>query len=90
MCLLICFQASVNGLMVGVINGITFVSPPVPGLTQNDSEVAYCNEHIKPNSCQGLDICHCSHLIELEPCEVYDFVIQDYKGKKIYEQLFDT
>lgn len=81
MCLRIHFQAIADGMIVGVINGITFVSPPVPGLTQNDSDVAYCNEHNKPISCEGLDICHCPHLIELEPCEVYDFVIQDYKGK---------
>lgn len=68
--------------MVGVVNRISFVSPSVPVLTNDDSEVAYCNEHSKPDSCQGSDNlnCHCTHLVELELCEVYEFIIRDNRS----------
>lgn len=71
--------------MVGIVNRISFVSPSVPGLTHDDSEVAYCNEHNKPDSCRGAEICHCTHLVELEPCEVYEFIIRDNKSTFISE-----
>lgn len=67
--------------MAGMINGISYVMAPVPGLTQDDSHVSYCNGDNLPKSCNGSPICHCPHLIELEHCKVYELMVRDQRSK---------
>lgn len=72
-----------DDVMVGMINGITNTMSPVPGLSQDDSDVAYCNADHLPERCKNEVICHCPHLVELELCEVYEFIIRDNRSKKM-------
>lgn len=62
-----------------VINRIANVHPSVPGLTQDDSHISYCNADKLPKTCDiGLDnrtVCQCSHLIELELGQVYELLL---------------
>lgn len=59
--------------MVNMINNIASTHFPIPGLTQDDSNVPYCNAENKPSNCDQ-SVCHCPHLVELDMCEVYDFL----------------
>lgn len=62
--------------MVGTINKITFAGTPMPGLTQNDSSIKYCNADNKnEHNCDNDTVCHCPHLIQLELCQVYEFLL---------------
>lgn len=57
------------------INNITFKSSPVPGLIEDDSNVHYCNMNNLPDHCNATSVCQCTHLINLELCEVYEFIL---------------
>lgn len=50
---------------------------PVPGLTQNDLSVPYCNESTvaNTNTIEGLHFC--PHLIEIDHNEIVDFLLFD-------------
>lgn len=77
-------------VVIGTINDITSTNSPVPGLTQDDSDVRYCNENNLPENCNGSAICHCPHLVELELCEVYEFFLRDDRGKVLPKTFTDT
>lgn len=68
-----------------MMNKIANEHSPVPGLTQDDSAVAYCNENNLTGNCDrdfnGVLVCYCPHLIELQLGQVYEFVLLDDKGK---------
>lgn len=66
-------------VMVSSINGIVNMASPVPGLTQNDSNVQYCNANnlpenheIRLNNTIGYN---CPHLIPLKLNKVYEFLL---------------
>lgn len=52
---------------------------PVPGLTQKDDFVRYCNESTVANSTGGLTFC--PHLIQIEHNEIVDFLLFDEGSK---------
>lgn len=79
-CIVCLFEAVGNSVMIGSINNIASSHNPVPGLTQNDSAVAYCNADNLPSNCEQ-SVCHCPHLVELKLCEAYDFLLTD-NGRK--------
>lgn len=54
---------------------------PVPGLTQDDSFVPYCNESTLANGAAIEGWHFCSHLIQLEVNEVVDFLVTDVNSK---------
>lgn len=66
---------------VRFVNNIVFRGSPVPGLTQDDSFVHYCNKSTIPKHCDRSSPCYCTHLIELELCKVYEFFIHDPNRK---------
>lgn len=70
--------------MVALISNISSSEKSVPLLTQDepDSETDFCNSDNLPSHCDTESVCHCSHLIELEVCKVYEFFIKD-GGRKI-------
>lgn len=61
------------------MNRIANVQPSVPGLIQDDSHVSYCNADKLPKICDiAMDnrtVCQCSHLIELDLGQVYEFLL---------------
>lgn len=65
--------------MISTINDIASIVSPVPGLTQDDSFVSYCNPNNLSQNCDSSSVCHCPHLIEFELCKVYEFFIYDTK-----------
>lgn len=67
--------------MVSTMNGIANAQSSVPRLTQDDSNVPYCNADKLPEHCFDQISCHCSHLVELELCEVYEFQLIDVRGE---------
>lgn len=73
-----------NDTAIGTINKISSTTSPVPGLTQNDSTVRYCNEHDLPKTCTGDSICYCPHLVQLKLCGVYEFLLMDVRGLNRY------
>lgn len=77
------FILAVNSthVMISTINGISSTSSAVPGLTQDDSDISYCNAINLPEHCSKSQICHCPHLIELKLCEVYEFLLIDARGE---------
>lgn len=71
------------GDLVGVamINNISATHTPLPLLTQDDSNVAFCNANNLPSNCDGNSICHCNHMIELDVCKTYEFFLIDGGSK---------
>lgn len=61
------------------MNRIANVPSPVPGLIQDDATVSYCNADKLPETCDiAMDnrtVCRCTHLIELELGEIYEFLL---------------
>lgn len=73
----IIISASGDLAKVGLINGIANIGYVMPGLSQNDSDVSYCNAENLPIDCRNKPTCHCPHLVELKLCEVYEFLLTD-------------
>lgn len=74
----ISIAASGDLAKVGLINGIANTGYVMPGLSQDDSDIPYCNADHLPNHCDSTySICHCSHLVKLKLCEVYEFLLTD-------------
>lgn len=73
------------------MNRIANVPPPVPGLIQDDSNVSYCNADKLPKICDiAMDnrtVCHCTHLIELDVGQVYEFLLVN-KDRMNFISLF--
>lgn len=70
---------------ISLINRISQVHPPVPALTQDDSNVEYCNADKMPDDYDigkdGKPIAYCTHMIDLKLGEVYDFLATDDQCK---------
>lgn len=68
-----------DGAYLTTINRIANVQPSVPVLTQDDSHMSYCNADKLPKTCDiavdNRTVCQCSHLIELELGQVYEFLL---------------
>lgn len=66
---------------VAAVNNIAFASSPVPGLTQDDSNVGYCNVNNLPEkydvSPDGQTVYYCPHLIQLKLDKVYELLLTD-------------
>lgn len=66
---------------VATVNRISHKFGPVPGLVQDDSNVAYCNAGNLPDKYDiakdNRSVYHCSHRIELELDKVYEFLLID-------------
>lgn len=64
---------------VAVINQIAYMPPPVPGLVQDDSNVAYCDADNLPEKyaigANNSIVYHCPHFISLKLDNVYDFLL---------------
>lgn len=67
--------------MIPTVNSIAYMPGPVPGLTQDDTNVRYCNAdnlpqtfNVAPN---GRPVYHCPHLISLKLDKVYEFILFD-------------
>lgn len=75
------FPAFGGFVMVSTMNGIANAQSSVPRLTQDDSNVPYCSADKLPEYCFDKISCHCSHLVELELCEVYEFQLIDVRGE---------
>lgn len=67
--------------MVMLINRIANVQPPMPPLTQDDTDISYCNADKMPKehdtAMDGEPIAYCPHVIELKLGEVYEFLMVD-------------
>lgn len=72
---------------ISVINRISNVHPAVPPLIQDDSNIEYCNADKMPENLDtamdGEPIAYCSHKIDLELGEVYEFLATDDECKSI-------
>lgn len=73
--------------MVGMINNIASMGTPIPGLTQYDEDIPYCNADNLPDGCDSRKVCHCPHLIQLDVCKVYEFFLRDAGGKASVELI---
>lgn len=91
------FSASGDFAMVSMMNNIASTHSPVPGLTQDDSAVRYCNannlpDHSDKDLPDGHPVYYCPHLIPLELGEVYELLLQDDEcmnaGKYFFLSLF--
>lgn len=75
------YSAVVDVARLATINRIANVHSTVPALTQDDSDVVYCNaEKLPKESDIGLDkqpVYLCTHQIELQLGKVYDIVLID-------------
>lgn len=67
--------------ITGSVNNIITTTPPMPGLTQDDSSIQYCSANQLPSGCNATTLCSCPHLIELKLNKVYDFIFLDGDGK---------
>lgn len=67
--------------ITGSVNNIVTTTPPMPGLTQDDSSVPYCNAKQLPSGCNATTLCSCPHINELQLNKVYDFIFLDADGK---------
>lgn len=67
--------------LVAMINNISASHTPVPLLTQDDSDVPFCNADNLPPNCDSNSICHCNHVVELELCKNYEFLLTDFSSK---------
>lgn len=67
--------------MVTLINRIANVHPPIPPLTQDDSDISYCNSKNMPKNSDtakdGEPVAYCPHVIELKIGDVYEFLMVD-------------
>lgn len=67
--------------MVTLINRIANIHPPIPALTQDDSDITYCNAKNMPKKydtgVDGRPIAYCPHVIEIKMGEVYEFLMMD-------------
>lgn len=74
-----------NGVlaMVSTINNITNMPSPMPGLIQDDSSFPRCNMNNLPDHCNATSVCHCSHLVQLDVCKVYEFLLIDNRESKL-------
>lgn len=63
--------------MVAMINNISSTMAPMPGLTQNDCYVPYCNSKELPSTCNSNSPCYCTHLVQLDYCKPYAFVLKN-------------
>lgn len=69
--------------MVAMISNISSVEKSVPLLTQeDDSDGEFCNAENLPSHCDTESVCYCSHLVELELCKVYEFLLTGGGRKK--------
>lgn len=68
---------------MGSINNITNEPSPVPGLIQDDTDVPYCNVNNLPEYCNATSVCQCPHLVHLELCKVYEFILLDDRREYI-------
>lgn len=71
--------------MVSMINKISSMNTPVPGLVQDDSDIPYCNANHLPQNhdndiVTGAPVYYCPHAIQLELDELYEVVLIDDKG----------
>lgn len=75
------FAAVKDEARLATINRIVHVPAAVPGLTQNDSSVEYCNAEKLPNkwdiATDNQPVYLCSHQIELELGKAYDVLMVD-------------
>lgn len=75
-----------------MINRISNIHPPIPPLIQDDSNVEYCNADEMPKKFDtakdGEPITYCSHKIDLELGEVYEFLATDDECKLIFRTKF--
>lgn len=74
-------QVYLNDAMVTLINRIAIVHPPIPPLTQDDSDIEYCNAQKMPKhvdtALDGKPVAYCPHVIELKLGKVYEFLMVD-------------
>lgn len=70
-----------DGAMISLINNISNIHTPIPGLIQDDSKVKYCSTGDLPPECKDKRFCDCRHLVQLELCKVYEFILFD-QGRK--------
>lgn len=73
--------------MVAMISNISSMEKSVPLLTQDDSDMEFCNAENLPPHCDTESVCHCSHMIELNLCKVYEFYLTD-GGRKWIQNYF--
>lgn len=77
----LCFFTAIGRTpTIDIINKISNVLPPIPGLIQDDSNIPYCSESNLPENCENQTACYCHHLIQLELCRVYELLIIDGRG----------
>lgn len=82
------FTASGDLAKVGLINGIANTGYVMPGLSQDDSDISYCDAEHLPSGCDSTySICHCSHLVKLKLCELYEFLLTDGACMPIFFSL---
>lgn len=60
--------------LIAQFNGISYVSPNVPPLLQDDSSVTYCNATSKPTADS---IQYCTHMIQFPKCKIVDLYYFD-------------
>lgn len=68
------------------INGISSMMGSVPGLTQDDTMVPYCNAGNLPDGCNSTSVCHCTHLVELNYHQPYAFLLQAPGGIQLKQK----
>lgn len=75
------FLDFLDNAYVTLINRIASVHPPIPGLIQDDSDIAYCNAKKIPKrldtAMDGQPVAYCPHVIELKLGQVYEFLMVD-------------
>ncbi|XP_031640453.1 laccase-2-like [Contarinia nasturtii] len=71
------FLSYQNFTFITSINNISSTMPPLPILTQDDTDITYCSKDNLPPDCKINSVCYCIHLIELELCKVYEFHFYD-------------
>lgn len=75
------FAAVGTKSLLGQINNIVYMDTPVPGLTQDDSFVRYCNESTVANKNTTEGLHYCTHRIEMELYETVDLLLFDEGSK---------
>ncbi|XP_031622396.1 laccase-4-like isoform X2 [Contarinia nasturtii] len=66
-----------NNVLRSMINNISFIHPWKPILTQNYSDVPFCDAEHLPLGCSPTTICECIQVIKLELCKIYEFHVYD-------------
>lgn len=72
------------------INNIVGMMAPVPGLTQDDYMVPYYNAGNLPDNSNGTSPCYCTHLVKLDYCKPYAFLLQAPGSMKLMKILFNN